>query len=119
MVEKPAADSSGSSEKMMAGSTDPYKGLLLFGALAVRELGVLMRGLRKLVSFRGVLVALHVVIFAVLFGRGAMGLRCTLMVLCRPGMCHLHFDSSCWAANADQRMSGADRVAGKCKWCSH
>ena len=93
--------------------------LLLCDALAVRGLGVLVRGLGMLLGFRGVLIALHVIVPAVLFGGGAMGLRGTLMAFCCQGMRHLHFDSFCWPARTDQRISGADRVANKCKSCSH
>jgi hypothetical protein len=62
---------------------------------------MLVRGLRMLVSLRGVLIVLHVIVLAVLFGRGAMGLRGTLVVLCRKSVRHLHYDSSYWPANAD------------------
>jgi hypothetical protein len=89
--------------------------LLLCGALAVRGLGVFVRGLGMLLSFRGVLMTLHVIVLAVLFGRGAVGLRGTLMVFCRQGMRHLHFDSFCWPASADRRMNGSDHVANKCE----
>jgi hypothetical protein len=72
-----------------------------------------------LVSFRGVLIAPHVIVFAVLFGCGAMGLRGTLMVLCRQGMRHLHFASFRWPVRADNDLIGADHVANKCESCSH
>ena len=89
--------------------------LLTCGALAVRGLGVFVRGLRMFLRFRGVLIALHVIVLAVLFGRGAVGFRGTFMVFCRKGMRHLHFDSFCWPAGAGRPMNGADRVANKCE----
>jgi hypothetical protein len=74
-----------------------------------------VRGLRMLLGFRGMLIALYVVVFAMLFGRGAMGFRRTLVVLRRQCVRHLHVDSSRWPAGADQRINGSDRVANKCE----
>jgi hypothetical protein len=51
----------------------------------------------------------------VLFCRGAMGLRGTLMMFCRKGMRHLHVDSFCWPARPGQCINCADGVANKCK----
>jgi hypothetical protein len=68
--------------------------LPLRSALAVCDLGMLVRGRRMFLSFRGMLATLHVIVFAVLFGRRAMGLRSTFVVFGRSRVRHLHFDAS-------------------------
>ena len=57
----------------------------------MRGFGVLVRGLGMLLGIHGVLGALYMIVLAVLFGGGLVGLRRVFVVLGCLGMRLLHF----------------------------
>jgi len=69
------------------------------GAFGIRGLGILVCVLRVLLGFDSVLLTLGMVILAVRFGSGTMGLCRRFVMFGRLIVCLFYFDLSCWPEN--------------------